>query len=134
MNIYIGNLARSVNDQELRELFEGKGRVKSVKVMTDNFTGEPRGFAFVEMENAEEGQQAIDALNGHMLGGRALVVNEARPRQERPRDGSRRPSGNYGNRSFGGSSSNGGGYGDRGGQGRRQGGNDSWGRKPRNNF
>lgn len=80
MNIYVGNLAYSVSQEELQEAFSSYGRVNSVKIIIDRETGNPRGFAFVEMADNAEGQKAIEGLNGFQLQGRALSVNEARPR------------------------------------------------------
>jgi RNA recognition motif-containing protein len=84
MNIYVGNLAWGVADNELRQAFEGYGQVASATVITDKVTGKSRGFGFVEMPNNGEAQAAIDALNGKDLKGRAITVNEARP--SKPRD------------------------------------------------
>ena len=89
MNIFVGNLAFTTTDQELRALFEAYGTVESVRIMTDRDTGRPRGFSFVEMLNATDAQATIDGLNGTSLGGRDLTVNEARPREDR--GGPRRP-------------------------------------------
>ncbi|MFQ5748667.1 MAG: RNA recognition motif domain-containing protein [Planctomycetota bacterium] len=86
MNIYVGNLPFSVGDQELRSLFEQYGEVQSASVILDRETGRPRGFGFVEMGDSE-GNAAIEALNGHSLEGRDLRVNEAKPRESRPRGG-----------------------------------------------
>lgn len=85
MNIYVGNLAFAVTDQELREAFEPYGSVVSASVVMDRETGRSRGFGFVEMEQNEDGQRAIQEMNGKEWRGRALTVNEARPREERPR-------------------------------------------------
>jgi len=82
MNIYVGNLAFSATETELREAFEAHGAVTEVKVITDRNTGRSRGFAFVEMADDGEAQAAIDALNGTDMGGRKIVVNQARPRNE----------------------------------------------------
>ena len=87
MNIYVGNLSYDVTDAELRNAFSQYGRVKSAKVVNDNMTGRSRGFGFVEMETDDEGRVAIAEMNGKDLLGRAVVVNEARPREERPRTG-----------------------------------------------
>jgi RNA recognition motif-containing protein len=87
MKLYVGNLSYSVNDAELRQMFEAHGVVTSASVVMDRETGRSRGFGFVEMGSAEEGQKAIAAMNGVNMGGRALVVNEARPREDRPRGG-----------------------------------------------
>ncbi|MCS6808357.1 MAG: RNA-binding protein [Bacteroidota bacterium] len=85
MNIYVGNLPYSTSPEQLRAMFEAYGTVESSFVVTDKFTGRSRGFGFVEMRNEEEARAATDAMNGMQLNGRALVVNEARPREERPR-------------------------------------------------
>ena len=91
MNIFVGNLAFTATEAEVRQLFEGYGTVDTVNLLMDRDTGRPRGFGFVEMPDATEAQAAIDGLNGTSLGGRQLTVNEARPREERggPRRGSR---------------------------------------------
>ena len=95
MNIFVGNLAFTATEQELRTCFEAYGTVETVRIMTDRDTGRSRGFGFVEMPDATEAQAAIDGLNGTSLEGRMLTVTEARPREERrPRDdgdGRRRP-------------------------------------------
>lgn len=80
MNIYVGNLSYEVDDQQLQELFEEYGTVSSARVIMDRYSGQSRGFGFVEMPNGNEGQTAIDALNEHEVDGRRLRVNEARPR------------------------------------------------------
>lgn len=112
MNIYVGNLAFAVTDQELREAFEPYGSVVSASVVMDRETGRSRGFGFVEMEQNEDGQRAIQEMNGKEWRGRALTVNEARPREERPR--------------FSGGGGGGGGYrgGGGGGEGRGDGNRD----------
>lgn len=84
MNLYIGNLDYTIKDQQLRELFEQVGEVSSAKVITDRDTGRSKGFAFVEMPNDEDGQRAIEMLNGKSVRDRAMSVSEARPRPERP--------------------------------------------------
>jgi RNA recognition motif-containing protein len=81
-NIFVGNLSFNTSEQDIRSLFEAYGTVDRVSVVTDRDTGQPRGFAFVEMSNNSEGDQAIAAINGHEVGGRALNVNEARPKGE----------------------------------------------------
>ena len=81
--IYVGNLPWSTTSSELQELFSAHGAVTSADVITDRETGRSRGFAFVEMESDEGGNAAIEALNGQDVGGRALVVNEAREREPR---------------------------------------------------
>jgi RNA recognition motif-containing protein len=82
-NIFVGNLDFNTSEEELRRLFEAYGQVDRVSIMTDRDTGRSRGFGFVEMANAEDGDKAIAALNGTQLGGRTLNVNEARPKPER---------------------------------------------------
>ncbi len=116
-NIFVGNLDFNASEEGLRSLFEQYGQVNSARIMTDRETGRSRGFAFVEMENEGEADQAITALNGHTLDGRALNVNEARPKPDRGSGG-----GAGGGRSFGG----GGG----GGGGRPSGGGGGGGRRP----
>jgi RNA recognition motif-containing protein len=99
MNIYVGNLNFRTTDAELREAFEAYGEVSSVNIITDKFSGKSRGFAFVEMPSDEEGQTAIEALNGSDLGGRALKVNVARPKEDR-RGGRRQDRRDRGNRNY----------------------------------
>lgn len=82
-NLYVGGLPYSVTDEQLQELFEPHGAVESARVITDRYTGQSRGFGFVEMEAEEGAQGAIEALNGTNLGGRTITVNEARPRENR---------------------------------------------------
>ena len=86
INIYVGNLSFDANEDQLRELFEGYGRVDSAKVISDQFTGRSRGFGFVEMSDREEGMRAIDELNSRDFKGRSLKVNEARPKNDNRRD------------------------------------------------
>jgi hypothetical protein len=100
--LYVGNLAYSVRDDSLQQAFAQFGTVSSAKVMMDRETGRSKGFGFVEMGSDAEAQSAINGMNGQMLDGRAVVVNEARPREERPGG-------------FGGGRSGGGGYGGGGG-------------------
>jgi RNA recognition motif-containing protein len=83
MNIYVGNLSYSMSEDELRAAFAAHGEVSQVKILTDRETGRSRGFGFVEMPNHSEGESAINQLNGKEVGGRALRVNEARPRERR---------------------------------------------------
>ena len=85
--IYVGGLPYSANDQQLNELFAPHGAVESAKVITDKFTGQSRGFGFVEMSSAEEAQKAIGALNGTQMDGRTLTVNEAKPQEKRTGSG-----------------------------------------------
>ena len=82
MNLYIGNLSREVSEEDLRKAFEAFGQVEAVRVIKDKFTGESRGFGFVEMPAKDEAQSAMDGMNGQELQGRVLSVNEARPRPE----------------------------------------------------
>lgn len=82
-NIFVGNLAFSTTEDELRSMFESYGRVDRVSLMTDRDTGRSRGFAFVEMADEGEAEKAIAALNGSNVGGRTLNVNEARPKPQR---------------------------------------------------
>jgi cold-inducible RNA-binding protein len=82
-NIFVGNLDFNTSEEELRELFGAYGQVDRVSIMNDRDTGRSRGFGFVEMANAEEGEKAIAALNGSQVGGRKLNVNEARPKTDR---------------------------------------------------
>ncbi|MDH7512311.1 MAG: RNA-binding protein [Clostridiales bacterium] len=84
MNIYVGNLLREATEADLRQAFEAFGQVTSVKIITDRYTGDPRGFGFVEMPNHQEAKAAVSGLNGKDLKGRTLKVNEARPRDDRP--------------------------------------------------
>jgi RNA recognition motif-containing protein len=98
VNIYIGNLSRETTEGELRQAFEAFGQVTSVNIIKDKYSGESRGFGFVEMATKSEAQAAINGLNGTTLGERTLSVNEARPRSEGG-GGGRRP---YGGGGFGG--------------------------------
>ena len=102
VNIYVGNLPHEVSDSVLKDLFAQHGEVTGVRIITDKFTERPRGFAFVEMANPNEGQAAIEKLNGMELQGRTLKVSEARPRREKRNygGGGRRPRGpgNFGSR------------------------------------
>ena len=83
MNIYVGNLSYDMSEEALREAFAEYGDVTSAKILSDRETGRSRGFGFVEMPNQSEGEAAIAQLNGKEVGGRALRVNEARPREPR---------------------------------------------------
>ncbi len=82
INIYVGNLSFDTAEAELRELFETYGKVDSVKIISDQFTGRSRGFGFVEMAAREEGAKAIQELDSKELGGRSLKVNEAKPKRQ----------------------------------------------------
>lgn len=98
MNIYVGNLPRSTNEEAVRQLFEQFGDVREVKLIKDHETGELRGFGFVEMPSMSEAEQAIEGINGNEMEGRTLVVNKARRKNERPGGGNRRGGGGGGNR------------------------------------
>jgi RNA recognition motif-containing protein len=87
VNIYVGNLSRDLSETELKEAFAAFGEVLTCNIIKDKFTGESRGFGFVEMPNKDEADKAIAALNGKDMKGRNLTVNEARPRTDRPRTG-----------------------------------------------
>jgi RNA recognition motif-containing protein len=87
MNIYVGNMSREVTEDDLKKAFEAFGQVKSVTIIKDKFSGESRGFGFVEMPGKDEAQSAIAGLNGTEIKGRKLNVNEARPRSENRRGG-----------------------------------------------
>jgi RNA recognition motif-containing protein len=89
MRIYVGNLPYSVTDEELRETFAEYGELASAEVIKDKFSGQSKGFGFVDMPNNSEADQAIKALNDQPLKGRKLTVNEARPRPDRPQRGYR---------------------------------------------
>jgi cold-inducible RNA-binding protein len=101
-NIFVGNLSFNTNEDELRQMFATYGQVDRVSIMTDRDTGRSRGFGFVEMASNEEGEKAIAALNGSEVGGRALNVNEARPKTERAGGGGRDRGGDRGGRREGG--------------------------------
>lgn len=83
MKIYVGNLPFDVTEQDLRDEFTAFGKVDSVDVITDKYSGRPKGFAFIEMPSVSEGQAAINSLNGKMLNDRTMNVSAARPREER---------------------------------------------------
>jgi RNA recognition motif-containing protein len=107
MNIYVANIAFKATDSELKQLFEEYGEVSSAKIIIDKLTNRSRGFGFVEMPDDESAKKAISELNGFDFAGKALMVNEARPKTDAPRGGG---GGGYGNRG-------GGGFGNRGGGG-----------------
>ena len=138
--LYVGNLSYNVRDEDLQQAFAQYGSVSSAKVMMDRDTGRSKGFGFVEMGSDAEAQAAINGMNGQALDGRAIVVNEARPREERPGGfGGGRPGGggggfggggggrSGGGGGFGGGSSGGGGGYGGGGGGRSSGGGGSGG-------
>src|SRR5271155_5465761 len=95
--LFVGNLSFNITENDLQDAFAAHGTVVEANLMMDRATGRPRGFAFVTMSTPEEAQKAIEALNGKELAGRALTVNIARPREERPSGG-----GGGGNRPYGG--------------------------------
>ena len=133
--LYVGNLPYSVRDGDLEQAFGQFGSVTSAKVMMERDTGRSKGFGFVEMGSDEEAQSAINGMNGQPLGGRSVVVNEARPMEERPpRSGGGGfgggGGGGGGRREGGGGGYGGGGYGGGGGGGRREGGGESGFRSP----
>src|SRR5579871_2803933 len=107
--IYVGGLPYSATEDDLENLFSSTGSVKEVSIITDRYTGQAKGFGFVEMVSDADADAAIAALNGTQMGGRTLTVNEAKPRDDRPRGG-------------GGGGYSGGGYGGGGGRDRDRGG------------
>ena len=138
MNIFVANIERKVTDEQLQDLFSQHGEIASLKLIRDRDTGVSKGYAFVEMTNDDEAQKAIDALNEYELEGRALAVNEARPKTEYKKSsgggggggyksggGGGYKGGNGGGSGYGGGSGGGGGY-NKGGYG---GGGDSYGKK-----
>ena len=129
--LYVGNLPYSVRDGDLEQAFGQFGAVTSAKVMMERDTGRSKGFGFVEMGTDEEAQSAINGMNGQPLGGRSVVVNEARPMEERPPRSGGGGFGGGGRREGGGGygGGGGGGYGG-GGGGRREGGGESGFRSP----
>jgi len=120
-NIYVGNLSYQTDDRELEDLFAPFGDIASARVITDRETGRSKGFGFVEMPDSAQAEAAITALNDTEIDGRNLRINEARPREERPRGGG--GGGGYGG---GGNRGGGGGYGGGGGGNRGGGGGDRW--------
>ncbi|NIC42832.1 RNA-binding protein [Aquabacterium sp. A08] len=124
--LYVGNLPYTVRDEDLQQAFGAFGNVNSAKVMMERDTGRSKGFGFVEMGNDAEAQSAIQGMNGQSLGGRSLVVNEARPMEARPPrtggfGGGRREGGGFGGGGYGGGNE-GGFRSPYGGGGRREGG------------
>jgi len=89
MNIYVGNLPKSTSEEAIRDLFSGHGNVDEVKLIKDRFSGDLRGFGFVEMSERSEALKAIEQINGQEVGGSRLVVNEAKPRSESSSTGDR---------------------------------------------
>jgi len=100
-NVFVGNLSYQTTEDELRAAFEPYGAIERVSIVTDRETGQPRGFAFVEMTNAGEASSAINALNGTALNGRAMNVNEARPKPQGGGGGGHRGGGGGGGRGRG---------------------------------
>ena len=122
MNIYVGNLSNQTTEDDLRQAFEAFGQVESVNIIKDRFSGESRGFGFVEIPSKQEAQKAIEEMNGKDLMGRAVNVNEARPKTDR--GGGRGGGGGGGGGGRGGGGRGGGG---RGGGGRGGGGGGGYG-------
>ena len=122
MNIYVGNLSHETNEDGLREAFEAFGQVESVNIIKDRFSGESRGFGFVEMPSKQEAEKAIEEMNGKDLNGRAVNVNEARPKTDRR-------SGGGGRGGYGGGGGRGGSRGGSGGRGGSRGGGGGGGRR-----
>ena len=120
--LYVGNLSYNIRDEDLQQAFAQYGTVSSAKVMMDRDTGRSKGFGFVEMGSDPEAQAAINGMNGQALDGRAIVVNEARPREERPGGFGGGGGGSRGGFGGGGSTGGGGGGGYGGGGGGRSGG------------
>jgi RNA recognition motif-containing protein len=112
MNIYVGNLSNSATEDDLRQAFEAFGQVSNINIIKDRFSGESRGFGFIEMPTKTEAEAAIEGLNGQEINGRAVNVNEARPKADNRRGGG---GGGRGGRGRGGGG--GGGRGGRGGGG-----------------
>ena len=121
--LYVGNLSYDVDSSSLQEMFGQHGTVESAEIISDRDTGRSKGFGFVQMGSDAEAEAAISAMNGQEYGGRALTVNEAKPREDRPRSGG--GGGGYGG-GGGGRSGGGGGYGG-GGGGRSSGGGGGYG-------
>src|SRR5579859_5710288 len=125
--IYVGGLPYSATEEDLENLFASAGAVKEVTIITDRYTGQAKGFGFVEMDSDADADAAIASLNGTQMGGRTLTVNEAKPREDRPRSGG---GGGYGggggNRGGGGGGYGGGGGRDRDRGGYGGGGGDRW--------
>jgi RNA recognition motif-containing protein len=120
VNIYVGNLARTTVEDELRQAFEAFGQVSKVSIIKDNMSGDSRGFGFVEMPTNEEAEAAIAGLNGRELNGRELNVNQARPRESRGGGGGGRSGGGGGRFGGGGGGRGGSRGGDRGGDRSRE--------------
>ena len=95
--LYVGNLSYNVTGSQLQEIFSPHGAIQSAEIIADRETGQSKGFGFVQMGSDDEAKTAISALNGKEIGGRALTVNEAKPRSERPRGGGGHSGGGRGN-------------------------------------
>ena len=118
VKLYVGNLSYDVTDSELNDLFTPFGVVESARIITDKFTGNSKGFGFVEMPSREEANQAMNDLNGKTINNRAMVVNEARPQTKAPRGGG--GGGGFGNRPSRGGGGGAGGGGSKGGRPQRR--------------
>ncbi len=114
MNLYVGNLSRDVTNEDMQQAFEPFGQVTTVNVIKDRYSGESRGFGFVEMPDKSEAQAAISDLNGHELKGQEITVSEARPRSDKRRGGGGGGGGGRFNSGGGGRGQGGGGGGRRG--------------------
>lgn len=123
MNIFVGSLPFSLEENELREFFEEYGEVSSVKIISDKFTGRSKGFGFVEMPDDAQAQKAIDELNGAEVNGRTIVVNKSEEKKDGPRRSGFSGGGNGGGGGYGVGNSGGGGY----GGGNRSGGGGGYG-------
>lgn len=135
--MYVGNLSYDATDSDIRELFEAHGEVADVFIVKDRESGRPRGFAFVTMGSPEEMNAAIEGLNGEEFLGRALTINEARPREERPQGGGGGGRGGYGGGGGGGGGGRGGfnrGGGGGGGRGGDRGGRGGYDRGGRDSY
>lgn len=129
--LYVGSLPYSVTEDQLRDMFTEFGALESVRIITDKYTGQSKGFGFVEMANEEDAQKAIDGVNGREMNGRTLVVNEARPEEKRSFGGG--GGGGGGRGGFGGGGGGRGGFGG-GGGGRGRGGGGGGGGGGRNRW
>jgi RNA recognition motif-containing protein len=98
MNIYVGNLSPNVREEDLKQSFEAFGQIEAVRIVKDRYSGDSKGFGFVEMPSKDEAQSAIDGLNGKELKGQSLTVNEARPRSDKRHGGDHGDRGSRGRR------------------------------------
>ena len=126
MNIYVRNLLFDVAENDLKALFEPFGQVTEIRLIMDKFTGKSKGFGFIEMPSKEEAQKAIAALNGKDMKGRAISVNEAKPKTDRGGRGGFGGGGGRGRGGYGGGGNRGGGYGGGGNRGGGYGGRDRY--------